>query len=534
MDLHYKVAMSCAKIGKPLERWCNVSTIMIQKDQNSTKITRLRVIHQYEADYNLLLKIIWARKGVRNAHNSNRLNNGQAGSRPNMKAIDVVINKEMKYLYARLTRTALGTIDNDAKSCFDRIICNLAMMTSMYYGIPVNFCQLQAATLKQSIFRLRTALGDSTQTYKHTLDTPIHGTGQGSCASPALWLLISSLLMDLLERKAKGMTMIDVNNTQEIKRWIEGFIDDTSLFTNIDFISQCSKTLINHLQQDGCEWASLLEASGGKLELIKFFYYMLTWTWDSKGEPTPLTINQHDLQNKLSLRNLSGEPVTIQQKEVVESHKTLGTYKCINGDETEHIKQLNKKSTNLGNLVFSGQLNGRQALLAHNMVYIPSMLYSLPAMCISEEETYSIQQKANTKFLQVCGLAKSFPHAVVYGPTEFGGIGLKYLYTDSSCIKIDCLINHIKTDTSLSIEMKININWVQLIAGTSMLKSYLSTNRPQVISRAEYGTSKRYPTSATVLRHYRTSAQDVSKPLCPNNDNHSRQETETRNSLTIY
>jgi hypothetical protein len=78
MELHYKVSMTSAKMGMPLERWCNVSTIMIKKDLNSTKITRLKVIHLYEADYNLLLKIIWARKGVRNAHNSNSLNNGQA------------------------------------------------------------------------------------------------------------------------------------------------------------------------------------------------------------------------------------------------------------------------------------------------------------------------------------------------------------------------------------------------------------------------------------------------------------------------
>jgi ribonuclease HI len=466
MHLHYKISMSCAKMGRPLNRWCNVSTIMIQKDKNSTKITRLRVIHLYEADYNLLLKIVWARKGVRNAHNKNALNIGQAGSRPNMKAIDVVINKEMKYLYARLTRTALGTIDNDAKSCFDRIICNLAMMVSLYYGIPLNFCQLQANTLKNTIFRLRTALGDSAQTYRHTIENPIHGTGQGC---PALWLLISSLLMDLLERKSNGMKMIDVNNKYEIKKWIEGFVDDTSIITNIDFISQCAQTLVQHLQEDGCEWAGLLEASGGKLELTKCFYYMLTWSWNEKGEPLPQTIQQQNVQNKVTLSNLSGDPVIIQQKEVEQSHKTLGTYKCIDGNETEHIIQLNKKSTNMGNLVFSGQLNRRQARLAHNMVYIPSMLYSLPAMSIPEEETYSIQQKANTKFLQVCGLAKSFPRAVlvVYGPTEFGGIGLKYLYTESSCIKIDCLINHIKTDTSLSIEMKININWVQLHAGTS-------------------------------------------------------------------
>jgi hypothetical protein len=65
---------------------------------------------------------MWARKTVWTAHTRNLLNEGQAGSRPDCRAIDVALHKEMKYNYARLTRTPLATIDNDAKSCFDRIL----------------------------------------------------------------------------------------------------------------------------------------------------------------------------------------------------------------------------------------------------------------------------------------------------------------------------------------------------------------------------------------------------------------------------
>jgi hypothetical protein len=40
----------------------------------------------------------------------------------------------------------LGTIDNDAKSSYDRIMCNLSMCISQYYGTPNNLCQVQAKT----------------------------------------------------------------------------------------------------------------------------------------------------------------------------------------------------------------------------------------------------------------------------------------------------------------------------------------------------------------------------------------------------
>jgi hypothetical protein len=56
-------------------------------------------------------------------------------------------------------------------------------------------------------FRLRKALGDSVKTYQHSYETPIHGTGQGSCASPTKWLLISIILMDCLSELGGGMRL---------------------------------------------------------------------------------------------------------------------------------------------------------------------------------------------------------------------------------------------------------------------------------------------------------------------------------------
>jgi hypothetical protein len=87
----------------------------------------------------------------------------------------------MKYLYATLTRTGLATMDNVAKSCYDRIICNKAMIVSQYFGISKKAAVMQSETLQQMCFRTLTALGDSKKYYKHTQSTPIHGTGQGSC-----------------------------------------------------------------------------------------------------------------------------------------------------------------------------------------------------------------------------------------------------------------------------------------------------------------------------------------------------------------
>jgi hypothetical protein len=63
----------------------------------------------------------------------------------------VVIQKEMKYLYSRLIITGLVTMDNDAKSCYDQIVCNFAMIVSKYFGISSKAESTQAQTLLKCI-----------------------------------------------------------------------------------------------------------------------------------------------------------------------------------------------------------------------------------------------------------------------------------------------------------------------------------------------------------------------------------------------
>lgn len=48
-----------------------------------------------------------------------------------------------------------------------------------------------------------------------------------------------------------------------------------------------------------------------------------------------------------------------------------------------------------------------------------------------------------------------------------GGLGMSQLYTDSLALKIEAMISHVRAGTSLGKSMIINLNWTQLVAGTS-------------------------------------------------------------------
>jgi hypothetical protein len=135
MKVHYYIALAALRTGTSLDRWQNITMTMIEKVPGCPRTNKLQVIHLFKADYNLLLKIIWARILVWNAHDAGKLNDGQAGSRPGQTAIEVVVQKVRN--------------GNNAKSCYDRIICNLTMIISQYYGLSSNITKRQATTLKK-------------------------------------------------------------------------------------------------------------------------------------------------------------------------------------------------------------------------------------------------------------------------------------------------------------------------------------------------------------------------------------------------
>jgi hypothetical protein len=363
----------------------------------------------------------------------------------------------------------LATMDNDAKSCYDRIICNLAMIISQYYGMSQNMAALQATTLKKMKFRLRTALGDSARTYQHSPETPIHGTGQGSCASPAIWLLISSILMDCLSELGGGMTMLDVHNNNSLKQWIDGFVDDTSLFTNISKVTNNSDLLqiTTQLKEDMIIWKELLEASGGKLELSKCFYYILSWQFDGEGHASPMTIaeQKHHHVKQIEIKDANGSNTVIQQKEVHVAHKTLGCYKAIDGNEMEQTTYLHTKSKKFDRNLNNVNMTRKQANMAYKMIYIPSMKYGLPACSLSFNKIESIQNSTLDKFLPYMGFDHGSPRALIHGPIEMGGVEIPHLYTEMMGMKLESIISHIRAGTVLGRSFIININNLQLCSG---------------------------------------------------------------------
>jgi hypothetical protein len=75
---------------------------------------------------------------------------------------------------------SLINFDNDAASCYDRIIPALASLIGRKFGLRQNVVFVHAKTLEETKYKLKTSLVVREEFYQNCQAFPIYGTGQGS------------------------------------------------------------------------------------------------------------------------------------------------------------------------------------------------------------------------------------------------------------------------------------------------------------------------------------------------------------------
>ena len=133
---------------------------MIEKDPGCPKINRLRVIHLYECDLNLMLGISF-RKLQRHCEDNNMLNDACYGGRPNRRAIDPVLIDVTQTEIAKVTRRPLVRLQNDLQQFFDRILQYIAQLKNQPFGFLAKLAKLLGDFLFEAVYRIKTRMGVS-------------------------------------------------------------------------------------------------------------------------------------------------------------------------------------------------------------------------------------------------------------------------------------------------------------------------------------------------------------------------------------
>jgi hypothetical protein len=126
----HNISTSIAQRGLYLERWIYVINAMLYKKAGVLELDELLLDHLFEADFNLLVGLIFGRPTIHKAVDTQRLHPSQFGKMGG-ECMDAAISKVLHNTIATYTKTPLGQFESDATACFDRIVMIFAMLCFM-------------------------------------------------------------------------------------------------------------------------------------------------------------------------------------------------------------------------------------------------------------------------------------------------------------------------------------------------------------------------------------------------------------------
>lgn len=453
------------KFGHTYQRWTKVVNVMLQKDPGNPRVHRLRVIHLYEADYNLLLAIKW-RQATYHAEDNRLLNEGLYGSRPGRSAHDPAFLEVLHHETYRMSMKSGINFDLDATSCYDRILPSIAALSSRRMGMDKAVTLMNTSMLEEARYHLKTSLGISNQWYQHSDMQPIYGTGQGSGNSPAIWCFVCSTLFDAFESIAHGARFTSYDMTKTMALYMVGFVDDCAQRVNqFQLPNQPSPdTLIRTMQRDAQAWNDLLWASGGALEQSKCSFHLIQSSWTPDGHPF-LTGGKSG--PAITLMH-NGHATLTYQKSNYESHKTLGCHispaKC--NTTTFHVIQ--QKNQEFAALLETNFFTRQEARTFYTSIYLPSMTYSLPITPLQRNQCNQLDTRFLRALIPRCGYNRNMSNAIRYAPYELGGAGFKQLYVEQGALMIQQVFKFLNHEQSQVGQMLyITLSWTQAFLGVS-------------------------------------------------------------------
>ena len=422
--------------------WKKGVCCMIKKKANVDRVTKLRTIVLTEADFNFSNKKL-GRDAMQHAESNDLIAPEQYGSRKGKSAIEHALNKRLSYDLIRQLRCPGALCSNDAKSCYDRITHAIVSLAFQRLGIPKAPVQCMIKCIQHMQHYIRTSFGDSEEhfTSEHTA-VPFQGILQGNGAAPTIWVLVSTPLLNMLRTAGNGAFITSPLSKETSHIVGYAFVDDTDLITmDMRDINMEADEIMSNMQDSIDRWEGGLRTTGGAIVPEKSWVYPIDFKFDGSGRWKYKTIEEID--TRFSVKDQFQERINLSQVEANKGRCTLGVFLAPDGNNQEAIQDLRQKSESWRDHIRSGHLIPSEARLATDTTIMKSLEYPLLALTITDKECKTIMAPVLEASLTKSHICRTFPRAVVYGPTHEKGLGMKNLYTTKGLSQLSAILQFI-------------------------------------------------------------------------------------------
>jgi hypothetical protein len=332
-----------------------------------------------------------------------------------LSAILHAVNKVLSFDLIRQYKAPAALCSNDAKSCYDRIIYSVASLCFQHQGVqePPLVCML--STLQNTKHTIRTAYGDSTQSYGGSMWTtpmeglawgdkeegPMSGMGQGNGAAPASWAVISTPMLEIMKKRGHCTVFKALISGEELKIVGFAFVDDKDLL-RASRPGERTFSEVAQEMQDGLDlWEGLLKATGGALVPEKSYWYLIDFKWNN-GTWTYTTTEE--TQFDLTMKNKDEERHVLARLPVEEARRSLGCRVAPDGNKKAQVEYMRSVTVEWGDKLWVGHLTRSEAWTALTTRVMKTLLYAAPALTITNGEANHIMAPILMSGLNALGI----------------------------------------------------------------------------------------------------------------------------------
>jgi hypothetical protein len=402
-------------------RWRNITDVEILKKAGVYDIDKMRTITLMDAAFNMNNKKL-GRDVLAHAEKLGNLAREQYGSRKFHRSGIAATNKVLTMDLLRMRRQAGALCSNDAKSCYDRIVHNVAALALLRQGAPRSAVHCMFLTLQKARHKIRTAYGVSTQSYGN-LDPPIQGYGQGNGCGPTGWAVISTPIINMMRTAGFGLQIVMCLSAIVIAFLCYAFVDDTDLLHTGNSVNTTGEEVLRDMRRFVNHWEGGLRATGGALRVDKSCWYLIDFRWVNN---TWKYASIADIPGDIIVRDADGQRKILPRLEPSEAIETLGIFISMDGNQRAEVEKLRGKTEEFADCIRTGFVTRDEAWTALNSTIMKTLEYPMDAINLSKQQWDYIMKPLLKSTLPKAGIVRSFPRDILYSPSNFTGMGLMH------------------------------------------------------------------------------------------------------------
>ena len=289
-------------------------------------------------------------------------------------------------------------------------------------------------------------------------------TGFRQLSRPMVWT--SSVLFDVYEQQACGASFYSPDKTVAVELYMIGFVEDTSDSTNDFFLPEPAPLhhYANLATQDAQWWNDTLQLSGRALKDSKWSYHFMYYEFTRNFQPV---LKGGTFEPAISIRfNDNTTPTPLKQLSTYISLKTLGVYNNPDGNSTAAFRVLKEKNATHTKTTSNSPLTHTDPWAYYYTIYLTSIVFPFPSSGLHRNQCQHLQKQVKQAILPKCCYNRNTPNAIVYGPSEYGGVEMRSHQTKQGIAQIYSLMTSLRAEGFPRKLALITLAWAQLLAGT--------------------------------------------------------------------